>query len=259
MQKFKKKLALDKFRYDIGTMSQDNDYISPPGNLIGTIMENSLHASLKEWYAQPGDLFETPIGNYIIDIVREDILVEIQTRNFSSIRKKLLALTKDHPVRLVAPISSHKWILKKHSSGVVVKRKSPKKGRIEDIFYELVRISPLLLNQNFSLEVLTISEEEIQVQDFLTNRRSSWRRKGWAIADRRLVSVLDTRTFLTLEDYRFFLDKMPESLPFNSQDLAHSLNIPVRLSQKMIYCFRETGLIKMIGTKNRFRQYLVTG
>ena len=51
--------------------------------------EKSLHLSIKQWYAVPGDRLEVKVDKYIIDLVREDSLIEIQTRNFSAIGKKL--------------------------------------------------------------------------------------------------------------------------------------------------------------------------
>ena len=37
---------------------------------IGTLNEGSLHAALKELYAQPGDQFEVPLDRFVIDIKR---------------------------------------------------------------------------------------------------------------------------------------------------------------------------------------------
>jgi len=56
---------------------------------IGTLKESSLHAKLKEWYRKPGDRLEVPIDGYLIDIVHSDLLIEIQTQNFSAIKKNL--------------------------------------------------------------------------------------------------------------------------------------------------------------------------
>ncbi len=75
---------------------------------ISTLNEKPLHESLKSWYARPGDLFEVPVDDFIVDIVRDGLLVEIQTRNFSSIRRKLEELVAHHSVRLVYPISREK-------------------------------------------------------------------------------------------------------------------------------------------------------
>ena len=46
---------------------------------IGLLNEKPLHASLKQWYARPGDRFEVAVGGFVIDIVRDDLLIEIQT------------------------------------------------------------------------------------------------------------------------------------------------------------------------------------
>ena len=37
---------------------------------IGLLNEKPLHASLKQWYARPGDRFEVPVDGYVIDLSR---------------------------------------------------------------------------------------------------------------------------------------------------------------------------------------------
>jgi hypothetical protein len=71
-------------------MSQQTD--------IGRLNEKSLHADLKQWLAQPGDQFEVAIDGFVIDIVRGDKLIEIQTRNFGAMKRKLTQLLDHHPV-----------------------------------------------------------------------------------------------------------------------------------------------------------------
>ncbi len=78
---------------------------------IGLLNEKHLHALLKEWYAEPGDRLETPVDGYVVDIVRDGLLIEIQTRNFSAIKTKLLELTDSHRLRLVYPVAAEKWIV----------------------------------------------------------------------------------------------------------------------------------------------------
>ena len=43
---------------------------------IGVLNERSLHASLKEWYAEPGDATEVKVDGYVIDLVRGERLIE---------------------------------------------------------------------------------------------------------------------------------------------------------------------------------------
>ena len=78
---------------------------------IGTLNEKPLHASLKQWMAEPGDRFEVPLDGFFIDVVRDELLIEIQTGGFSPLKKKLRQLTKSHPVRLVYPIAAEKWLV----------------------------------------------------------------------------------------------------------------------------------------------------
>jgi hypothetical protein len=128
---------------------------------IGLLNEKPLHASLKQWYAQPGDRFEVPLDGFVIDIVRDNVLLEIQTRHFGAIKSKLATLVSSHRVRLIYPIPQEKWIVQSPTAANAfgTRRKSPKRGRVEDLFRELVAIPHLLSQQNFSLEVLLTKEE----------------------------------------------------------------------------------------------------
>ena len=131
-------------------------------HLIGTLGEKSLHSALKKWYAHPKDRVEVEVDGFHIDIIRRNLLIEIQTTNFSSLRRKLTTLIEKHPVRLVFPIAQEKWIVRVAKDGKthLGRRKSPKKGNIFHLFDELVYIPGLITHPNFSLETLLIQEEE---------------------------------------------------------------------------------------------------
>jgi hypothetical protein len=217
-------------------------------NGIGTLQETSLHSALKAWYARPGDRFEVFIDGFYIDIVRSELLIEIQTRNFSAIKNKLTKLLESHPVHLVHPIAVEKWILRydNDTGKLIERRKSPKRGRYEHIFVELVRIPHLITNQHFSLELLLIKEEEIRQND----GRGSWRRKGWSIVDRKLLDVVER---LRLEKPQDFRRLLPAGLPsvFTSQDVAEMGKMPRYLAQKAAYCLRKMDAIQIEGKRGR--------
>ena len=220
---------------------------------IGLINEKPLHASLKQWYARPGDRFEVPVDGFVIDIVRDDLLIEIQTRNFASINSKLCKLTRSYQVRLVYPVVQEKWIVRSATNGgrTAVRRKSPKRGRLEDLFWELVSIPQLLSNPNFSLEVLMIREEELRRYE----GKRKWRRKGWVVEGRRLVDVLDRRLFGASSDWLTFV---PDGLDsFTTKDLATIADTRRDLAQKMAYCLRHTRMIELIGRQGRANLYRV--
>jgi len=208
--------------------------------------EKSLHSSIKQWYAIPGDRLEVKVDKYIIDLVREDSLIEIQTRNFSAIGNKLRALVKYNKVTLVHPIAIEKYIvIVEDSNNIISRRKSPKKGKLVDLFNELIRIPDLIDEENFVLEILMTKEEEIRCKD----GKGSWRRKGISIVDRKLVEVVEKVTFSQGKDFLRFL---PEDLPenFTNKELAKTLKITVYKARKVTYCLRKMKLIKEAG-KNR--------
>lgn len=207
--------------------------------------EYTLHSEIIDWYSVSGDKFEVKLDDFIIDIVRNDLLIEIQTRNFSAIKKKLIKLLLNNQVRLVYPIAEIKWIVHISKSGEFIrKRKSPKKGKLTDLFYELVHTPHLIRNSNFSLEILLIEEEELRCQD----GKGSWRRRGVSVKDRKLLNVFDRIVF---EDSQDFLQFLPKELDryFTNKILALKLGISVRLARKINYCLSKMGVISIAGKK----------
>jgi hypothetical protein len=222
---------------------------------IGTYQESSLHAALKSWYARPGDELEVNIEGYIVDIVRGDLLIEIQTGNFSALKSKLPRLASRYRVHLVHPIPKDKWILRKSpSEKTLSRRKSPKRGGLEDLFTELVRIPALITHPNITIEVLLVQEEEIWQDD----GKGSWRRKGWSIADRRLLDVLERFVLASPSDFRDLLpDNLPE--PFTARDLARALHRPPYLARKMVYCLHKMGAASRVGKRGQAYLYSAAG
>lgn len=209
--------------------------------------EYSLHSEIKHWYMVSGDELEVKVEDFIIDILRGKLLIEIQTGNFSAVKKKLInLLLKNNQVRLVYPIAKLKWIVHVSRSGEFVRRrKSPKKGKLTDLFYELVHTASLIKDRNFSLEVLLIEEEEVRCND----GSGSWRRRGVSAKDRKLLNVFDRTVF---EDSRDFLELLPKQLDgyFTNKVLALNLGISVRLAQKITYCLRKMGALSIAGKKS---------
>jgi len=210
--------------------------------------ESSLHSAVKTWIAEAGDRFEVEVDGFVVDIVRGNLLIEVQTRNFSAIREKLHTLVKNHHVRLVLPVAARKWIIHiDNTDGRVVRRRlSPKKGQMIDLFDELVRIPHLVKEKNFELEVLLTEEEETRCND----GRGSWRRRGVSIKDHHLKAVVDNAIFRCAEDYIRFL---PVDLfqPFTSRQLATHLGVSLRLARRMTYCLCRMSALQVEGKTGR--------
>ena len=208
--------------------------------------EYSLHSEIKTWYMVSGDELEVKVEDFIIDILRNRLLIEIQTGNFSAIKKKLIKLLLNNQVRLVYPVTELKWIVYVSKSGEFVRRrKSPKKGKLTDLFYELVHTPGLIKNPNFSLEILIIEEEEVRCKD----GRGSWRRNGISVKDRKLLNVFDRIVFKSSQDFLEFLPKELDGY-FTNKVLALKMGISIRLAQKITYCLRKMGVLSIAGKKS---------
>jgi hypothetical protein len=230
--------------------------LDSPGGAVGLLNESPLHAALKGWYARPGDRLEVPFEGFVVDIVRHDLLIEIQTGGFSAIRAKLRQLTAKHAVRLVYPVAQDKWIhkLAPDGQGAPACRKSPKHGTVYDVFNELVSFPDLLTSPNFSLEVLLTEEEEVRRYD----GHRGWRRGGWVTFERRLIQVRAAQRFETPLD---LVALLPAGLlePFTTAELAAALCLPRRLAQRMAFCLREMGVLTQAGKRGNAILYNRTG
>jgi hypothetical protein len=218
-------------------------------------MENSLHESIKDWYSAPSDLVEAWVDGYRVDIVRGSTLIEIQTSNFSSIKDKVKDLIRRHKVRIVHPVAEKKWIVRLDAEGDrVSRRKSPREGRTEDLFLELVYMPRIMKSPNFSLEVLLIHSEEVLMDD----GKGSWRRRYWSVHDRRLLKVIDKAVFRGPSD---FLDLLPENLPaeFTTRDLAQPSGLRLNIARKMAYTLRHLGTIEVVGKRGRAVLHSIAG
>lgn len=226
----------------------------PVKKTIGILAERSLHAALKKWYARPGDLTEVPLEGFHIDLVRGDLLIEIQTRNFYALKRKLPKLLETHRLRLVHPIAVDKWLVRVAADGVteLSRRRSPKHGTFEDIFDELVHVPDLVGHPNFSLDILLICQEEIRRVRKAREKPAKRTRfyRDWDRHDHRLVKVLDSRLIESFDDLRSFL---PPDLPpqFTNRDLARKVGNNYSRAQSMTYVMRRIGILKIAGKRSR--------
>ncbi len=227
-----------------------NDDKQPkPAPHIGTLTEKSLHAALKNWLAQPGDQQEIRVDSFVSDIVRGDHLIEIQTRHLGAMKRKLAKLLPRHPIQLVHPIAAEKWIVRQTADGQPIsRRKSPKRGRLVDIFAEVVRIPHLLSHPNLTVTVLLTQQEEIWRDD----GQGSWRRKRWSVYDHLLLDVVGQHNFESTDDW---LTLLPGDLPqpFTNRELAAAMKCHANLAQKITYTLRHAKLIEVVGKQGNAR------
>lgn len=213
---------------------------------IGTLNEGSLHARLKQLYAEPGDQFEVPIEGFVADIARGKQLIEIQTSGFGAMASKLDRLLEEYEILIVHPIAVGTWLQRPEKK----RRKSPTKGSVADVFDELVSVPTLLDHPNLTLDVVLVNVTKVQVFDPLARRK----RGGYRTVDRQLDEIIDQIRFTTIGDLAALVpDGLPQ--PFTTGDLARATGFRRDQAQRMAYCFRPLGVFEEVGRTKAGFQY----
>ncbi|MCQ2585842.1 MAG: hypothetical protein MJ185_09645 [Treponema sp.] len=237
--------------------------------MINTYNESSLHKTLKILYSQEfNGQTEVELFGHIYDIAADNLVIEIQTQNLSKLLSKTLdAFDQGYKVKIVYPLVERKWIETTDENGNILScRKSPVTKSIYDIFDEITGLYPVLLNKNFSLEVVRVHtiEKRIKYDELKQTLNKSRRfRKDWLKNGKELKEVFETRTFSDKQDY---LQLIPESIKpeFCAKDLAKALkdnkSLPSSASKKahiMIWVLRHMELITQTEIKNRSHYYII--
>ncbi len=220
---------------------------------IGTLSEKTVHAVLKNYIEPNPENQEIPLCGYVADIVNGFGVIEIQTRSFERMRKKLEAFLAEMPVTVVYPISQTTWItsMDVETGEISGRRKSPKKGRIYDIFSELYKIRPLLSSENLRFHLVLMETEEYRTQAADQRRAKRGRMDK---LDKVPLHILEEISIERREDYRMFL---PESLPevFLSSDLAKAAKITRELASVTLLILTDLQIVERVGKRGHSYEY----
>ncbi len=217
-------------------------------------METSLHRDLKHVYAKDGAQFEVPLGRYRIDVINGDCLVEIQHGSLAAIRDKVRKLLTEHRVLVVKPIVARKLLVKRDAKDgqVIDRRISPKRGKLLDLFDDLVHFTRAFPHPRLTLEVPLVEIEEWRFPGH--GRRRRWRKNDHQIEDQKLISVGEVHRLRTAKDLRRLTPcRLPR--PFHTGHLAKSLSIERWEAQRIAYCFRNAGTVREVGKQGNARLY----
>jgi hypothetical protein len=220
-------------------------------------METSLHRQLKEHYAADATFREVSLAGYRIDAIQGKRLIEIQHGSLAAIRDKIAVLLGTHSVTVVKPIVATKQLVRldKRDGLEISRRLSPKRGVVLNVFDELVYFTRVFPHKRLTLEVVLVEIEELRYPGH--GRRRRRREKDFQIADQRLLNVISSHRFRTLGDLRKLL---PANLPatFHTGHLATEMKIPRGIAQRITYCLRETGGVRVVGKEGNAILYRYT-
>ncbi len=223
-------------------------------NGIGTLKEKTLHAVLKNFYEPDISCHEIKIGRFVADILHENQVVEIQTRNFNSMRKKLDNFLKLYTVTIVYPIVYTKWLywIDETTGEISSKRKSPKRGCFYDAFYELYKIKTYLSNPRLHICLTLVDAEEYRI----LNGWSKDKKKGATRFDRIPVGLVDELYINSIDGY---LQLIPDTLPvqFGTKDYAKHTHTSIKNAQLALNIFKYIGIIEHTGKDGRSFLYSI--
>ena len=215
---------------------------------IGILSEKTVHAVVKNYYEPDEDKQEIPIEGMYADIFTGNEIIEIQTRSFDQVRKKLDRFLPEYPVTVVLPIPDTKWLIwiDEETGELSTPRKSPKKGSEYSAFKELYKIKPYLKKVGLTIVLLFLDMEEYR----LLNGWSKDKKKGSSRYDRIPVQITKEVCFKQSRDYEILL---PNTLvgEFTSSEFAKAVKINARQANLVLNILLYMDVVKRTGKRGK--------
>lgn len=215
-------------------------------NGIGTLGEKTVHSVLKSYLSPDSMNHEIKVVGFVADIYTGNEIIEVQTRSFDKLRRKLSAFLEYAPVTIAYPIPYIKWIrwVNPQTGEISPPRKSPKLGTPYTIFPELYKIKNFLTNPNLHLKIVLINLEEYRYLDGWSHDK----KKGSTRCDRIPTELIDEIEIKALKDYQFLI---PDSLhaTFTSLDYKKASRLTISKAQTALNVLHYVGAVDRIGKK----------
>jgi len=245
-------MSIDELRYN-RAKQKIMDGCSLKGG-IGTLSEKTVHAVLKNYYEPDTAKQEVSLFNLVADIFTGKEIVEIQTRNFFPLKKKLEIFLPHYPVTIVYPLPRKKWVIwiNQDTGELSEKRKSPKTGTLYDAFKELYKIKEYLGHENLTIRVAFLDMEEYR----LLNGWSRDKKRGSHRYDRIPLDFIEEKELTCPRDY---LQLIPYELeePFTVKDFARAAKIRQNRAGQVLHILHYLQQVERIGKTGNAYLYRV--
>ena len=229
---------------------------------IGTLGEKRMHAVIKNYLAdrrfqeiRMDAVDSSRTARFVADVFDGERIFEVQTGSFYPLRAKFdYYLTKTpYPVTLVHPVSVAKrlsWI-DPVTGEISTPRKSPRRGRIQDVAGQLFWLVPYISSGRLSLRLLLCETSEYRW-------KNGWGRdgkRGSVRYERIPTALLDDVTYTVPDDYR--ADFLPETLPkrFTAAEYAKVTRIRGKATYGTLAFLTALGLLCEDGKAGRSKAW----
>lgn len=246
---------------------------------IGRLAEKQMHAAIKRFICPDESKHEVLIDGsagcrinndestdgkakrkrrFVADILNGNTIYEIQTGGFSPLRDKIQWILDNtrYNVLVIHPIAETKWVslINSKSGSIENRKKSPQKGKVEDIASELYFFRDFLSSPRFSLVILMMEAEQYK-KNMQTDGRKRPRYRKYELIP---ISLLRAHIFKSIEDYKYFLpDDLPN--PFCVKNYSEKTKIRGMDAYSIVKTLLHIGLIEEAGNLGRAAAYKVRG
>lgn len=219
---------------------------------IGTLSEKTVHAVIKHYTEPDEDRHEIPIGTHIADIYSDEMIYEIQTKNFKRLYEKLDEFLPCYNVTIVHPIIRKKkiyWIDPDTGEMTIPKKSSSHSGCFETAVEELYGIRDYISDPHLRVRLILIDADEFRLKDGYGKDNKKYGK--WL--DKVPTDIIDEKEFERPEDYLQFL---PESIPeeFTVSE-AVKCGMNAKYASLVIAFLFRINVIDRIGKKGRAYLY----
>lgn len=248
---------IDKKRFSYACSQYNAAKADRKSPSIGALGEKSLHAVLKWYYEPDGSRHEIPVGEYIADIVGEDGVIEIQTRNFSRLKPKLTGLLALCRVTVVHPVIVSKRVISIDAvtGEFISSRVSPKHASLYTEMRELYTLRELLDSDRLTLRFPLLTADEYRTFGVSTRRRKKQRtRRGEYVSDVMPTDIVGEIVLSEPSDYAALI---PDGLPpeFSAADFARTAATAAGNARMAIHLLVSMNLAQPSGRQGNRRLY----
>lgn len=217
-------------------------------NVIGELSEKTLHRIIKNIYSDNIENQEVKIDSFYVDVCNGNNIVEVQTRQFNKLRKKLeyLLSVDKYNINVVYPVFNLKYIyVIDELKNIASPRKSNKKLKYPEIFYELYKIKQLLNHERLTITILVFNINEYRIKMKNKKRLKSY--------DKVPVELINE---IVLNNKKDYLQLLPQGLneKFTSKEVKSLSKCDIRYVNTMLNVMRFLGVLEVVDKKGN--QYI---
>ena len=227
----------------------NDSFDSDPASSFG---EKDIHKTLKYYIDKDKSHHEIRLGEFIVDVMNENGIFEIQTRAFERLVPKLEKLLGKNQVTVVYPIIKEKKLYWLDTEELESRppHKVPRKGKLSDALPEISKLERFIGNENFVLRIYVITADEHR---FLDGYGKDKKRRATKFSIYP-TDILETYELKSAEDYRIL---MPENLPerFTAKEFSSALQMKGRRAFFSLSFCMKMGFINRVGKQGNAYLY----